>query len=174
MSDQSLASQTAEWIVAQLAAIEWFTPVKGGDAELYRGSLKPDSSPALAEVINDLLGTMRKVAARVVFNGHQPIDLEEGQLRYEANYSVLLAVKNERPGAALWGETIGGAEPLTKPGLCLLRDLIRNAVHDKTPAKSANGFYTDRSILGGLSLLFDRRDAMLFQVDVIVIESPTA
>lgn len=173
MSDQSLASQTAEWIVTQLAAIEWFTAAKGGDAQLYRGSLKPDSSPALAEVTNDLLGTMRKVAARVVFNGHQPIDLEEGQLRYEANYSVLLAVKSERPGEALWGETVNDP-PVLRPGLCLLRDLIRTALHDKVPAKSANGFHADRSILGGLSLLFDRRDAMLFQVDVIVIESPTA
>ena len=170
MSDQSLASQTAEWIVAQLAAIEWFTADKKGDVSLYRGSLRVDGE----RVLEEFLGATRNVSARVVFTGHRAESLEEGQARYEATYSIMLAVINKRPGAALWGETHGGAEPETQPGLCLLRDVIRNALHDQAPGKTANGFHADRCAMGDLGLVFERRDAMLFQVDVIVIESPAA
>lgn len=157
--DGSLASLTEQWICDQVAALAPFTD---RTVEPFRGSESPDGETILAELTRN-----RSPYGCCLFTRAQPVKLEEGQQEYLAFYDVIIAVVNAREGSARKGDG-------TTPGTNLIRDLMINALHDKYPALSANGRYAQRSMVGDVALVFQRRDAFLLRVEVVVQEVAAA
>ncbi|MEK6798027.1 MAG: hypothetical protein AABZ12_03600 [Planctomycetota bacterium] len=158
-NDGSLASKTEQWIADQVAALTQFAD---GTVEVYPGSTHPDGQ----QVIDEMLAN-RSPYCTVLFSGDVPIPLEEGQSAYEPTYELYVAIQNERQGSARKGDG-------TTPGTNLIRDLLRNALHDKYPNQTANGFYTDRTEFRGARIAFQRADAFVMLATCVVRESPAA
>ena len=159
MNDGSLASLTEQWIADAIAALPAF-PAE--NVEPYPGS----TSISGEQLVEEFMGHRTPYVA-VLFEGDQPVVLEEGEHGYEAIYGIYVAARNERPGAARKGDG-------TTPGTNLYRDLLRNALHDQFPNLAANGFYTDRAIFRGARVIFERRDAFVLRAELAVRESPQA
>jgi hypothetical protein len=160
--DGSLASLVEEWIVAQIAALG---EIPAENVEVYPGSHSPSGDRTIEE-----FAANRTPYVAVLFEGDKWIELEEGQAAYAPTYGIYLVVLNPRPGTSRFGE----AGPPVVPGTNLLRDLFRNALHDKFPNLAANGYHTDHTEFQGVSLVFERRDAFMLRAEVVVRESPTA
>ena len=103
----------------------------------------------------------------VLFEGDAPKPLEEGEQAYEPTYGIYIVVQNARPGAARKGD--GDTE-----GTNLMRDRLRNALHDQDPKQSANGFYAGQTIFRGVQIVFQRKNAFIMRAELIVREDPVA
>lgn len=165
--DGSLASLTEEWIVSVVEALETADVVPSvifadGKVEAFRGTNQPRGEELIAEMIAN-----RSPFAAVLFEGDRAIATQEGKQDYEPVYAIYIVVRNERDGAARKGDG-------TKPGTNLIRDLLRKALHDQFPARSANGYFTDRSEFRGVSVVFQRKDAFIMRAEVVVREVPVA
>ncbi len=158
--DGSLATLTEEWIVAQIAALSPFTT--RGKVETFRGTTSPEGDELIAEMT-----ARRSPYCAVLFEGDRAIETQEGSQDYEPTYGIYIVCQNERDGAARKGDgTTGGTN--------LMRDLMRNALHDKVPAQSANGFFAERSEFRGVRVVMQRRDAFIMRAEVVVREAPGA
>lgn len=158
-NDGSIASLTEEWIAVQIRTLDEFDD----DAvEVYQGSTSVDGK----EFIEQFLAG-RDAYVAVMFEGDQPRELEEGDQAYDPTYGIYIAIQNARPGAARKGDDV-------TPGTNLIRDRLRNLLHDTIPALTANGFHTDRAIFRGVSLAFTRKDAFIMRAEIVVRETPAA
>jgi len=157
--DGSLASLIEDWIVTQVAAL---APFADGLVEPFRGTTVQSG-----EQLIDEMTANRNPYAAVLFEGDTPRELEEGQQGYEPTFGIYIVVQNEREGTARRGDG-------TTPGTNLIRDLMRNALHDKEPALGVNGYYADRTEFKGVKVVFQRRDAFILRAEVSVRESPSA
>jgi len=156
--DQSLATLTENWIVAQIRALDEFAD---RNVSPFDGTINP-SGQELAEEI----ARHGSPYVTVMFEGDVPRPLEEGAQRYEPTYAIYAVVKNERPQAARRGDG-------TDVGTNKIRDLLRTALHDKRPGLSAGGFYTDVTEFRGSRVVFQRTDLFIQRSELVVTESPT-
>lgn len=157
--DGSIASLTEAWLVARIKTSNLFA---NGLVEVWMGSDAPNPAVLAAELTKH-----RSPYVGVLFEGDSPVELEEGQQRYNPVYGIYIAMKNERPGAARKGDG-------TTPGTNLIRDTLRNLLHNAEPATTANGFFTDRLTWRGLKLLLQSGDVSIMRAEVMGMESPTA
>ena len=164
--DGSIASLTEAWIVNAIQTINVPVGESGvfanGLTEVWPGSDAPSPTLLAAEMTKH-----RSPYVAVLFEGDSPVELEEGQQRYDAVYGIYVAVKNERPGAARKGDG-------TTPGTNLIRDTLRNLFHNAAPSTTAYGFFTDRLIWKGLKLLLQSGDVSILRAEVVGRESPAA
>ena len=158
-NDGSLASKVEDWIVTQLLAVAQFA---AGTVEPFLGTTQPDGRQLIDEMT-----AKRSPYAVVLFEGDHAVVTQEGKQDYEPTYAIYVTVQNERQGAARNGDG-------TTPGTNLLRDLLRNALHDKIPAQSANGFWAERAEFRGTQIVFQRSDAFVMRAELVVREVPAA
>jgi hypothetical protein len=161
--DGSIASLTEAYIVAKIIATSPASPVfTNALVEVWPGSDAPSPALVAAEMTKH-----RSPYVAVLFEGDSPVELQEGEQAYDAVYGIYIAVKNERPGAARKGDG-------TTAGTNLIRDVLRAALHNVSPATTANGFYTDRLIWRSMKLLLQSGDVSILRAEVVGRESPTA
>lgn len=158
-NDGSIASQTEEWIAVQLRALAEFPDE---NVEVFEGS----SSPTGQQLIDEFTRN-RSPYVTVLFERDVPRTLEEGEQAYDPTYGIYIVVQNKRPGVARKGDA-------DSAGTNKMRDVIRTALHDKDPGKSASGYYTDRTEFRGVQIVFQRADAFIMRAEVVVRETPAA
>lgn len=159
--DQSLATLVEAWIVTTILALEDGS-LTSRNVAVFPGTV----NPAGDAMIDELAG---QVSPRVVvlFEGDRRIPLAEGQARYEGIYGIYIIVKNERRAAARRGDG-------TAIGTNKIRDILRAALHDKAPDKSAGGYHTELTEWHGVRPQRQRADLSILRAELIVAESPTA
>jgi hypothetical protein len=158
--DGSLASLTEAWIAAQVETA--LTAYDNRKVEVFPGSLAPSGAQLVAEFLAN-----RALYVCVLFEEDAPVALEEGAQGYDPTYAIYIAVQNARRGSARTGDD-------TMPGTNVMRDLLKNALHDKYPNLGANGQHTDHTTWRGVRLVFQRSDAFIMRASVVVRESPTS
>lgn len=158
--DGSLASLVEEWIVGKIAALAQFA---AADVEVFTGSDAPGGQKLIEEFANH-----RSPYAAVAFESDVAVPLQEGAQNYRPTYGVYIVVQNKRgDGNARSGD------PET-PGTNLLRDLLRNALHDKEPNLSANGRFAERAEWNGVNIVFQRKGLFILRCEVVVLETAAA
>lgn len=165
--DESLASKTEAWIVDQLVLMEYGQGVPqriflNGVVEVFRGTTHPTGEELIAEMTAN-----RSPYGAVLFEGDRAIQTQEGQQDYEPVYAIYIVVQNKRDGAARKGDG-------NQPGTNGIRDAIRQALHDQSPAVEARGYYAQRAEFRGVSVVFQRKDAFIMRAEVVVREVPVA
>ena len=162
--DGSMASLVEAWIVTQIEAL---APFADRNVEAFAGSTEKMGEKLIAE----MMAGKGSPFVVVMFEGDRPIPLEEGAQAYEPIYGIYVLVQNARPGVARMGETVGAT---TTYGTNGIRDLLRNALHDKSPDLGANGFYTDQTTFRGVRVVFQRTDMFVMRAELIVRETIAA
>ena len=162
--DGSLASKVEVWIRDTLRALEAFTD---RNVDVFEGSTSPSGDALAAEI----MAGRASPTVVVLFEGDVAVPLQEGQQAYDPTYGIYVAVKNERPGVARIGETIDETVTYGTNGL---RDLLRNALHDKSPNLGANEFYAERSEFRGVQLVWQSKDVFVLRAEVVVRETVAA
>lgn len=158
--DGSLASLTEAWIVQQIAALPAFT---GATVEPFQGTTHPMG----AEQVDELFAN-RPLYCCVLFEGDVPIVTQEGQQDYEPTYGIYVVVQNQRAGGSpRKGDGV-------TPGTNLMRDLLRNALHDREPALGVNGFWAERCEFRGVRVVTQRKDGFIIRAECVVREVPQA
>lgn len=158
-NDGSLASLVEAWIVTQIKAI---SEIPADNVEVFEGTTSPTGDQLIREFTAN-----RSPYVTVLFEGDVPKTLEEGEQAYDPTYAIYIVVQNKRPGAARKGDG-------DTAGTNLMRDRLRNALHNKFPKQSANGYYTDGAEFRGVQVVFQRKDAFIMRAEVVVRETPTA
>ena len=158
-NDGSLASLTEEWIAVQIRALAEFAD---DDVEVFTGS-----QSLTAEQLIEQFMSHRSLYATVWYTGDREIELEEGDLAYDATYAVLIVVQNARPGEA----RKGGAD---SKGTNYFRDVLRNALNSGTtsPGLSANGYAVDWMKWTGKVDVVQKKNAYIMRGIVVAGESP--
>jgi len=160
--DQSLATLVENWIVATLVAIA-DPDLTDRHVEVFQGTVNPVGQLAVEE-----LAAHSSPRIVVSFEGDRHMPLAEGQARYEGVYGLYIVVRSERPGAAARrgdGTTIGTNK---------LRDVIRAALHDKSPDAGGGGYHTELTEWRGVQTAFEGKDKFILRAELVVAESPTA
>lgn len=163
--DNSLASLTEDWIVAQLQAITFGAGklFAAADVAAWEGTEQDTAKQQMDEV----LAGSRNTSARVFYAGDEPTDLEAGYVRTDATYGVYVALRNPRfPGAARRGDG-------TYPGANAARELVRNALHNGKPNLTANGYYTSRCLYSGCDVIVYKKVGVILEIKLTVHEVPT-
>lgn len=157
--DGSLASRVEAWIAQRIAAIPAFA---SGTVRVFPGTTHPDGQELIGEMT-----AQRSPYVTVLFEGDAAIVTQEGQQDYEPTYAVYVVVQNPRAGSARCGDG-------ETPGTNLLRDLLRNALHDQSPSLGAHGFWAERAEFRGVRVVFQRADAFIMRAEIVVREAPRA
>ena len=161
MNDGSLASLTEEWIAVQIRALAEFAD---DDVEVFTGS-----QSLTAEQLIEQFMSHRSLYATTWYSGDREVELEEGDVAYDATYAVLVVVQNARPGEARKGGADGSK------GTNYFRDKLRNALNSGTtsPGLSANGYAVDWCKWTGKVDVVQKKNAYIMRGTVVVRESPT-
>jgi hypothetical protein len=157
--DGSLASLTEAWIVERLQTLSVFA---NGTVEQFPGTNAPSGEKLVEEML-----AHRSPYLAVLFESDRAIELEEGEQDYEPTYAIYIVVHNARPAAARKGDG-------QTPGTNLMRDLLRNALHNQEVSLSANGFWAGRAEFRGVTAVFQRADAFIMRAELVVREAAAA
>lgn len=161
--DGSIASQVEDWIVTQIAAIQYNQVPLFEESEVqpWNGS----DAGSLAQFGNELMEASRDLIARVLFRGDRAQELQEGEIRMLPTYVILIGIRNQRPAAARRGDG-------TSIGTNGLRDLLRLALHDKLPLDSGGALLVDNDNIATVErTLFQRSDVVFNTQDRSIQES---
>jgi len=157
--DGSLASLTEAWIVERLQTLSVFA---AGTVEQF-----PGTNAASGEKLVEEMLAHRSPYVAVLFESDRAIELEEGEQDYKPTYAIYIVVHNARPAAARKGDG-------RTPGTNLMRDLLRNALHNQEVNLSANGFWAGRAEFRGVTAVFQRADAFIMRAELVVREAAAA
>ena len=163
-NDGSLASKVEAWIVTTLEALTCFA---GRDVEVFPGV----SVRTGGELVKSMRSGHSSPYVCVLFEGDSAVRLEEGEQAYDPTYAIYVVVENVRPAAARMGDVVGET---TINGTNGYRDLIRNALHDQTPAQTANGFYAEKTEFRGVRVIYQDADVFVMRAELVVREVPAA
>lgn len=172
MSDNSMATQIEDWIVARLRAIQYSSgapPIMGPlfpdpfDVEPWEGN-DSGTEEAAAE---ELSQANRPRIARVTYLEDEAEDLEAGFIQRNGRYLVAVGIRSERSK----GEGRRGDDD--EIGTNLVRDLIFYALHRQNPGVTDGVSTTDKCTYVGSTPAFKKRNLWVLRMVFNVVEVPS-
>lgn len=164
--DNSLATQTEDWIVETIRGIEVDNKAvfEAEDVTPWEGT----EQYVAREVATEVLGDGRDRIVRVWFASARRNDLGGDETEMIATYAILIAVKSGRPAAPRRGDDA------TPHGTNALRDLLFDALDQKWVNAGANGRYANDARFMGWEPVLARKGSSVIRVLIEVRETPTA
>lgn len=170
MSDDSIATQVEDWIVAQLRAMEFDSVAVFGDDENVQPWEGTDAE-SVTQFAKEIHQGKRDRVARVFFAGDRVERLSEDQSKVIPTYTILIGLRHARPAVSRRGD---GTDPNRTLGTNGLRDILHATFDSKLPnVGSADGLrHTDRAEYGGMSIVRHTGVVCVIEATVTVDEVP--
>jgi len=173
--DDSVASKMEDWIIAQVQAIQ--IQGQGGPVNIFEAAeVTPwvgTQAGAVEQFAKELIAGTRGRIVRVLYAADREVeDLADDQVRVFGQYWVLVGVHDVTNAAVARRGLVRGTE--TKFGTNLLRDLLRNALDQKSPAVNSNGVFVDRTFYRGATVVHLAENLCVMKAMVETVEVPAA